>query len=248
MSPRLEAIFFEVFEPLPRQGPGSRACTKRALEMCTDLPAAPRIIDLGCGGGAETIDLAELTAGEIVAVDLHPPNIDNLRTRLAEHNLNARVTPIVGDMSQLELDPGSFDLVWSEGAFYNLGLQAALRISRDLLRPGGYVAFTDAVWRTDDAPDQVRAAFAEYSTMGEVDDALAVIDRSGLTAVGHFPVPDQAWWDDFYSPMQHRIAELRQTYANDPEALAILDELAAEPEMHREHSAHYGYEFFVAKR
>jgi hypothetical protein len=48
--------------------------------------------------------------------------------------------------------------------------------------------------------------------------------------------------------MVRRIEERRGTYAGDAEALGILDQLAQEPEMHRRHSDHYAYAFFVARR
>ncbi len=41
--------------------------------------------------------------------------------------------------------------------------------------------------------------------------------------------------------------ELRRKYGNDDEALAVLDQLAQEPKMHRSHSDYYAYEFFVAR-
>jgi hypothetical protein len=48
--------------------------------------------------------------------------------------------------------------------------------------------------------------------------------------------------------METRIAELREKFRGDAEATTILDQLAAEPEMHRRHSDFYAYEFFVARR
>ena len=48
--------------------------------------------------------------------------------------------------------------------------------------------------------------------------------------------------------MQRRIEELRGKYVDDAEALAALDEIAREPEMHRRHSDYYGYEFFLMRR
>jgi hypothetical protein len=87
-----------------------------------------------------------------------------------------------------------------------------------------------------------------WPSMGDTADVLATIDRTGLSLVGHFTLPDEAWWDDIYTPMEQRIAELRAKHAADAEALAVLDRLAQEPEMHRRHSDYYANEFFVARR
>lgn len=88
----------------------------------------------------------------------------------------------------------------------------------------------------------------EYPTMGRVDDVLATIEAAGLDLVGHFTLPDQAWSDDFSASMEARIAQLRLASTGDNVTLRILDELAAEPEMHRRYSDYYAYEFFVARR
>lgn len=248
-TPRFWQILFELFESLPRQGPGSRDCTARALALIRDLPPAPAVLDLGCGTGGQTIDLAELTSGTIVAVDSHAPSIERLRATAVRLGLSERVSPMVGDMANPGLPPGSFDLVWSEGALYNLGIENALLICRGLLRPGGCLAFTDAVWLRDDPPPEVKESFdLDYPTMGKVSDVLAIIDRSGFSLNGHFTLPEEAWWEDFYTPMETRIEELRGRYGDDDEALAVLDQLAQEPAMHRRHSGCYAYEFFVARR
>jgi SAM-dependent methyltransferase len=246
---RFWTVFFEVYEDLPRQGPGNRASAARALGLCRDLPDDPAILDLGCGVGGQTLQLAELTSGTIVAVDSHAPSIDRLTATVARRGLEHRIRPVVADMSDLRLPPAGFDLIWSEGALYSIGIPEALRVCHGLLRPGGHLAFTDAIWRLAEPPPPVRASFdLDYPGMGRLEDDLAAIDGSGLTLVGHFTLPDEAWWDDFYTPMEARIAQLRGTYARDPEATDILDQLAAEPEMHRRYSAYYAYEFFVATR
>ena len=248
-SPRFWPVFFEVYEALPRQGPGNLACARRALAICSDLPASPVAIDLGCGVGAQTLHLAELTSATIIAVDSHEPSIERLRATVAERGLSERVRPIVGDMASLQLPAGSFDLVWSEGALYNLGIEKALRVCHELLRPGGYLAFTDAVWRRDNPPAEVKAGFQDdYPGMGKVTDVLATISQCGFRLLDHFTLPDEAWWDDFYTPMQRRIEDLRDKYANDSEALDILRQIAQEPEMHEKYSDYFAYEFFVARK
>ena len=248
-TPRFWEIFFEVYEALPRQGPGNRACAARALELCRNLPASPLVLDLGCGVGGQTLHLAELTSGLITAIDSQAPHIARLEKTIAARKLQHRIRPAVGDMAHLELPPGSFHLIWSEGALYNIGIENALRVCHGLLRPGGCLAFTDAVWSKENPPPEVKASFDfDYPAMGKVPDVLAAIARCGFSLVGHFTLPDEAWWDDFYTPMQSRIEELRGKYATDPESLVVLDQLAQEPEMRRRHAEYYAYEFFVARR
>lgn len=241
-------IFLEVFESLPRQGPGSRACAERALGLCSDLPASPSILDLGCGVGGQTLHLAELLPeSSIVAIDSHAPNIERLRLTVAQADLAHRIQPLVGDIDRPDLPSKTFDLIWSEGALYNIGVEDALRTYQELMLPGGYFAFTEAVWRRSDQPSEVEALFADYPGMGSVPDVLATIERSGLTLIGHFTLPGEAWWTDFYTPMERRIEELRGKYSDDDEALAALDQIAQEPDLHRRHSDTYAYEFFVLR-
>ena len=246
---RFWELFFEVYEHLPRQGPGSRASTERALRLCVGLPPAPLIADLGCGVGRQTLDLADLITGSIIAIDSHPPFIEQLRATLVAHGLEQRVQAQVGDMAHLDWPAERYDLVWSEGALYNLGLGKALQVCRRLLRPGGCLVFTDAVWRKPNPPPEIKASFdLDYPTMGTVGEAISAIQLGGFELLGHFTLPDEAWWDDFLLPMEQRIMTLRQTYANDAEALAVLDPLAQEPDMHRRYSDYYAYEFFVVRR
>jgi SAM-dependent methyltransferase len=248
-SPRFWKIFYEVYEALPRQGPGNRDCAARALQLCRGLPHSPVVLDLGCGVGGQTLQLAEFTSGSITAIDSHSPSIERLKETLTERGLSQRVQAQVGDMAHPERLPESFDLIWSEGALYNIGIGTALRVCRGLLRPGGYLAFTDAVWREENPPPEIKASFdRDYPTMGWLNDVLSEIQDYEFDLMGHFTLPDEAWWDDFYTPMETRIAELRGKYTDDNEALAILDQLAEEPQMHRRYSNFYAYEFFVARR
>lgn len=247
-TPRFGEIFFEVYENLPRQGPGNRNCAARALGLCREVPESPSILDLGCGVGGQTLQLAELTSGSIVAIDSHAPSVRRLQEAVAERGLSKRVTALIGDMAHPEQPVESFDLVWSEGALYSIGLRKALRVCRGLLRPGGYLAFTDAVWRKENPPPGVKESFdLDYPTMGWLTDDVAAIQDSGFELEEHFTLPDEAWWDDFYTPMEKLIGVLRTKYADDAEASSILDQLAEEPEMHRRYSDFYAYEFFVAR-
>jgi hypothetical protein len=117
------------------------------------------------------------------------------------------------------------------------------------LRPGGYVAFTDAVWRKENPPPEVKAVFnLDFPTMGWVEGVLIAIEMCGFAQVGHLTLPDEAWWSDSDTPMEYRIDELRLKYTNDAEASSILNQLAQEPELHRRFSEYYAYDFFFVRR
>jgi SAM-dependent methyltransferase len=95
-------IFFELHSGLPREGPGNRDSTARALAMAGSLPARPRILDIACGPGMQTMDLAALLPeARIVAVDTHEPFLEELQRRAraasAAHRIKADIRSI-GEM------------------------------------------------------------------------------------------------------------------------------------------------------
>jgi hypothetical protein len=76
---------------------------------------------------------------------------------------------------------------------------------------------------------------------GTAADLLATIAGSALELVDRFTLPDEAWWDDFYTPMRQGVLELRQVHAADPAAFAVLEQIGKEPELHRRYSEYYPY-------
>ncbi|MCA1755725.1 MAG: class I SAM-dependent methyltransferase, partial [Spirochaeta sp.] len=113
LTPRFWEVFWEVYGSLPRQGPGNRASAVKALAMCGQLPAPAAVLDLGCGVGGQTLQLAELVSGHITALDSHAPAIESLKQSVAERGLTERVSAVVGDMAHPGQKQESFDLIWS---------------------------------------------------------------------------------------------------------------------------------------
>jgi tRNA G46 methylase TrmB len=61
--------FYELFEALPRGGPGDNKSTRRAFNTIPKHPEQPLILDIGCSPGVQTIELARLSKGRIIAKD-----------------------------------------------------------------------------------------------------------------------------------------------------------------------------------
>lgn len=245
---RLDAIFRDVQRGLPRQGPGDEASTLRALRLCTDLPAHANVLDIGCGPGMQTIALAQAFDGHIIAGDLSDEYLAQLGVAATAAGLRDRIEPCRLDMFELPFAPGSFDLIWSEGAAYILGFGEAFARWRHLLRPAGYMAISELVWLTAERPDEVATFFGqEYPAMTDIDANIATIEECGYHVVGHFTLPEAAWWDDYYTPLEAKLPGLRTKYAGDDEAQGLVDMTAREIEMRRRFGDSYGYLFFVAQ-
>jgi SAM-dependent methyltransferase len=244
-DPRYMEVFFEIHSGLPREGPGCRAATVRALALIDPLPERPRVLDIGCGPGMQTLALAELLPdAAILAVDNHQPFLDELERSL-DPQLRPRVTTRLGDMADLGLERRSADIIWCEGAAYVVGVASALRKWRPLLDRPGYIALSEAVWLRSDPPEELRTFWTAYPDLRDVEGNLQLIEECGYETLGHFVLPEQAWWEHYYTPIEAKLAPLEARHAGDAAALAVVEEARHEIEMFRRYADYYGYAFFV---
>lgn len=251
MNDRSFQFFLRFHHGILRKGPGSAESTARAFRRIEALlPPSPALLDLGCGGGAQTLTLASLTEGSILAIDSHPPFVEELRQRLSDRGDPGRVTARVGDMKALGLPPESFDLVWCEGALFVLGFEAGLRTLRPLLRGPGLVVVTDAVWLRPlaEVPPDVRAFWLEACpAMTDVEGALGLARRAGFVPLDHFTLPAEGW-AAYVDPLERQMNEVLARHPGDPDAEEAAKRERRELAMFRTNLAWFGYEFFVLQR
>lgn len=246
-DPAVRRAFFALHCGLPREGPGNRESTARALQLAGALPARARVLDIACGPGMQTMDLAELLpAARITATDNHAPYLEELARRAAARGLSGRVTTVLADMRALPFAAGSFDLLWCEGAAYIMGVGKALRAWRPLLAAGGRLALTEAVWLRADAPAALRRCWGpDYPDMGDVAACRRLVADCGYRLLGDFVLPEVAWWDDYYRPLEARLAQPTPAFGDDAATRAVLHAAREEIEMYRTYAAYYGYVFLV---
>ncbi|MHA3980555.1 class I SAM-dependent methyltransferase [Halovulum sp. GXIMD14794] len=234
----MNEAFFTLHDELPREGPGDRASLDRALALAAP-PRDARILDAGCGPGAD-IDglLAHAPQGHVTAIEAHPPFADRVAARFAG---DPRVTARSGDMLAA---PGPFDLIWSAGAVYMVGVTEALRAWRGALAPGGRVVFSEIVWLTDMPPREAAIFWRAYPAMTALPGLMDRIAAAGYRCLGHEILPDAAW-EAYFTPIEARIAQLRP--GADAAMTEVLDEQEQEIALWRSHRDAFGYALCVVE-
>ncbi len=240
--------FIELYGALPRGGPGDNASTRRAFAMLEDLPSEPRILDLGCGPGMQTVELLRLSGGTVVALDLLPQMIARVKEAVDAAGFTHRLETVEADMNDMTFEPASFDVIWSEGAIYLMGFEKGLAKVKDFVKPGGYVAVSEAVWLQPDPPQEVIDFWQEYPEIDTVERKLEIVSRLGYQSVGHFVLPASSWTDLYYDPLANRVAEHEEKWKGIPEAEDVLAEARNEISIFGKHSRYYSYAFFVMRR
>lgn len=233
--------FFTLYRDLPRYGPGDDATTREALRRLGPLPARPRVLDLGCGSGAQTLVLASELDGPITAVDLHQPFLDELRERAVD-----RIVTRCADFGALDVPPGSVDLLWSEGAIYHLGFSDGLARWRPLMADGGRAAVTELTWLTGAPPDDVAAFWRDaYPAMADEAANRAAAVAAGWDVIDTITLPATAWWESYYAPLAARIALLRPDA--DDALRAVIADTEREIDLWLSHGGAYGYVFYLLR-
>lgn len=221
----------DLFLRLDRAGPGDAESLRWALGVA-GTPADARVLDAGCGTGADTGTLlAAVPQGQVTALDAAPAFVARAATTYPA------VTAIVGDM---EAPPaGPWDLIWSAGAVYNIGVSRALEAWRGVLAPNGCVAFSDLRWTTDTPPEEARAFWqAEGVSLTDATGLEAEVRAAGWRVKGARWV-GRAGWAAYYDPPD-------QALAVEPDA-ALVAAFRAEIALWKRWGDSYDYRLLVVE-
>lgn len=242
-------LICDFFSSLERQGPGSPQATLKALSYIDPLTEQAQIADLGCGTGGQTRILAQHTPGQITGLDLFPKFIDLFNHQAQATHLDDRVCGVVGSMDNLPFEQASLDLIWSEGAIYNIGFERGLNEWHQYLKPGGYVAISESSWLTDERPAEIHEFWVNaYDQIDTIPNQMAKIYRAGYLPVAAFVLPETCWTKHYFAP---QVAVHKRFLEQYPSNKAVEEFIACqrhEAAIYERYKAFYGYTFFVAKK
>jgi len=233
-----------------RQGPGGDAETELALNLTMiDREAPLKVADIGCGTGASTILLARLLNARITAVDFLQDFLDVLVQRAESAGVANKISSLARSMDDLPFADEELDIIWSEGAIYNIGFEKGVADWRRFLKSGGLLVASEITWLTDSRPAELQKHWdREYPEINVASAKIRVLEKHGFSPVGYFVLPEHCWLEEYYRPMQAKFEDFLNRNGNTEEALEIVTAEQKEIDLYERYKAHISYGMYIAKK
>ena len=242
-------LICEYFSNLERQGPGSKEVTVKALSFIDNLTNKSKIADIGCGTGGQTLILAQNTKAEITAIDLFPLFIEMLNQNAQKLNFQNRIKGKIASMDNLSFQEEEFDVIWSEGAIYNIGFERGLNEWRKFLKKGGFIAVTEASWFTEQRPKEINDFWTEaYPEIDTISIKISQMQKAGYVPIASFILPEKCWNENFYELQIEVQKNFLKKYSGNKTAENFVAYQRHEAQLYQKYKEFYGYVFFIGKK
>jgi len=232
-----------LFRGMEKLGPGGNAYTLHVLHI---LPKQQFhvIVDAGCGAGRQTMVLAKELGTLVHAVDSYEPFLNDLNRRAREAQIENLVQTHCMNMKDI---PGVFqciDLLWSEGAAYNIGFSNALTTWASAINPEGFCVVSELSWLHKQVPNEVREFFLSgYPDMQSIQQNIAIAESAGYRVLTTYTLPKDSWVEGYYDILEPRAKALVDHPDSSVRDFAI--ETIKEIEIFKCSEDSYGYLLYV---
>jgi len=235
-----------LFGGMDKLGPGSNRDTQHVLGLLP-IKRFSVTVDAGCGAGRQTIVLAKDLGTPIQAVDSYEPFLNHLKQRAKEMGVEHLVRTHCMDMKDISNVFPHIDLLWAEGAAYNIGFSNALSIWATAIKLDGFAVVSELCWLRDQVPNAVEEFFRSgYPEIKSIPENIAVAERAGYNVLHTHTLPQEAWVKDYYDVLEPRAKSLLNHSDSSVRDFAV--ETLREIEIFRCSEESYGYVFYVLRR
>ena len=208
-----------------------------------------KIADIGCGSGGQTFTLAAHLKGEIYAVDLFPEFLNELNSKACELGFEDRIKTVKASMDDLPFKNEELDIIWSEGAIYNMGFEAGIQNWKKFLKKDGYLAVTEITWTTNKRPGRIEDYWHnQYPEIETAANKIVRLEENGFSLEGYFILDKNSWIDNYYKPLEERYTDFLVRHEHSQQAIKIVEAYKEEISIYKSFNAYFGYGFYVARK
>lgn len=242
-------LLIDLHKRAKRQGPGGDAETIKAIDLAMLDPSTPlKIADIGCGTGSSSMLLARLLNAQVTAVDFLPDFLEVLEANAKEQGLTNKIFPHTCSMDNLQFNDEEYDVIWSEGAIYNIGFENGVKSWKRFLKPGGALIVSEITWTTETRPPEIQKHWEqEYPEIDTASSKIGILENNGFSPVAYFVLPESCWLDNYYRPMQNSFTEFLERNEDSEEAQAIVAAEKDEISLYEKYKSYYSYGVYIAR-
>jgi cyclopropane fatty-acyl-phospholipid synthase-like methyltransferase len=243
-------LIIDLHKNSERQGPGSEKETLKALGFM-NLPNDQKlkIADIGCGSGGQTLTLVQKINCQITAVDLYPEFLDELKEKFERLGLKEKIATLQKSMEDLPFKSEEFDIIWSEGAIYNVGFESGIKKWKNYLKVGGYLAVSEITWITNSRSKEIEEFWKqEYPEIDTASNKIKILENNGYSLVGYFYLNQESWIENYYKPMEARFEAFLKRNNNAELARKVVEEYKSEINLYIKYKDYYSYGFYIARK
>jgi SAM-dependent methyltransferase len=236
-----------LFADMDKLSPGDDSLSLYVLRSLPEHRFAV-VVDAGCGAGRQTFVLAGELKTLVHAVDSYRPFLDRLQQRAKEKGFAQLVRTHCLDMKDIPAVFPKIDLLWAEGAAYNIGFANALASWAKTIKPNGFAVVSELCWlRENKIPRAVKEFFRSgYPQMQSVEQNIATAEEAGYELFNIYTLPKEAWVKDYYDVLEPRAKSL--VSHSDVAVRDFAVETLKEIETFKIAEDSYGYVFYVLQR
>jgi SAM-dependent methyltransferase len=235
-----------LFGGMEKLAPGGNIHTLNVLRL---LPRQQFkiVVDAGCGTGRQTLALARELGTLVNAVDRYQPFLDDLMQRAQSVQIEDLIQTHCLDILDIPNIFPHIDLLWSEGAAYNIGVANALTTWATAIDLHGFAVISELSWLRPEVPPPVAAFFAScYPDMKSIAKNLEIAQAAGYRVLDTYTLPQDAWVEGYYDVLEPRAQAL--SIHPDASVRNLAIETLREIEIFNCSEASYGYVFYVLER
>jgi ubiquinone/menaquinone biosynthesis C-methylase UbiE len=187
-----------------------------------------KILDIGCGSGVPTLELARLSGGYVTGMDIDISQLEKLKKKASKEGLDGRIKVMECSILEMNFEDESFDIIWAEGSISVVGFEKGIREWRRLIKKDGYLVVHD--------------------TLLGLEGKLKTIRKAGYELIDYFTMGLDVWMDEYLHPLKESIAEYDRCCESDDEKSEEISSYRREIEEFEKHPELNESVFFIMKK